>query len=75
MPVFDMRDAVPMRRLSDDSLTTPSPFEAAQRPQTDELLRELISEVKALRADIKASKMLPDTPFVRRIVAEINGAE
>lgn len=36
-----------------------------------ELLRELLDEVRGLRADLTRSRWLPDTPLVRRILAEI----
>ncbi len=38
---------------------------------TDLLLKELITEVRGLRRDLKAERMLPDTPFVRRIQSEL----
>lgn len=44
----------------------------AQPSATDLLLKELISEVRGLRRDMKAERLLPDTPETRRIRAELD---
>ena len=40
--------------------------------RTEELLEQLIREVRGLRTDIKAANLLPNTELTRRIFSEIN---
>ena len=44
----------------------------AQASATDILLKELITEVRGLRRDMRAERLLPDTPETRRIRAELD---
>lgn len=40
-------------------------------PTTNDLLRELISEVRGLRREMRSEQLLPDTPEVRAIRAQL----
>lgn len=46
--------------------------EVAAPSATDLLLKELITEVRGLRSDLKSERLLPDTPEVRRIRAALD---